>query len=151
MIVVDTNVLIYFVLPGAHTRHVDMLVEKDPEWAAPTLWRREFMNALFGLIRARGTSPKNAATAWDAACKRMSGHEYDITSSELLTYATSTGLTAYDAEFAFLAEALGVSLVTYDKQVLRDCPRIAVTPETFCAPTRPARPGGGRQPPPREK
>ena len=46
MIVVDTNIVAYLYLPGEHTAAVERLLERDPEWAAPILWRSEFRNIL---------------------------------------------------------------------------------------------------------
>ena len=39
MIVVDTNVLAYAVLPGERSAAVRALAERDPHWLAPPLWR----------------------------------------------------------------------------------------------------------------
>lgn len=44
MIVVDSNVLAYLYLPGEHTAAAERLLEREPEWAAPVLWRSEFRN-----------------------------------------------------------------------------------------------------------
>jgi hypothetical protein len=42
MIVVDTNVIAYFWLPGVYTACAERALKKDNEWAAPILWRSEF-------------------------------------------------------------------------------------------------------------
>jgi len=42
MIVVDSNVLAHFYLPGKYTTAAEALFEHNPDWAAPVLWRREF-------------------------------------------------------------------------------------------------------------
>jgi len=48
MIVVDTNVIAYFWLPGEYTTFAERALNKDNEWAAPILWRSEFRNILPG-------------------------------------------------------------------------------------------------------
>ena len=61
MIVVDTNVLAYLYLPGEYTIAAESLLEQDPEWAAPILWRSEFRNILAGY-------PRRKSLTFDQAC-----------------------------------------------------------------------------------
>lgn len=42
MIVADTNILAYFYLPCELTASAEKLLQQEPEWAAPILWRSEF-------------------------------------------------------------------------------------------------------------
>lgn len=53
MIVVDTNVLAYFLLPCEFSRQAEGLFERDPDWAAPILWRSEFETSLRAICDAR--------------------------------------------------------------------------------------------------
>ncbi len=62
MIVVDSNVLAYLYLPGSFTEAAEKLLEQDPEWHAPILWRSEYRNILAGYMR-RGTLPFEQACA----------------------------------------------------------------------------------------
>ena len=48
MIVVDSNVLAYLYLPGEVTAAAEALLERDPDWQEPVLWRGEFRNILAG-------------------------------------------------------------------------------------------------------
>ena len=62
MIVVDTNVVAYLLLPGPHTALADDLLIEQPEWAAPPLWRSEWRNVLAGYLR-RGVLDLDQALA----------------------------------------------------------------------------------------
>ena len=126
MIVVDTNVLAYLYLPGEHTARAEALLERDPDWAAPVLWRSELRNVLIGYVR-RGTLRLDTARAIQAEAEGlMSGNEHDVASPTVLELAHDTGCSAYDCEFAAVAIALGVKLVTMDAQMLRAFPGSAV-------------------------
>ena len=46
MIVADTNIISYLLLPTTYSDSADTLYKKDPDWVAPTLWKSEFRNVL---------------------------------------------------------------------------------------------------------
>jgi predicted nucleic acid-binding protein len=68
VIVVDTNVLVYLVLPGEHTEHAERVLHRDPVWTAPLLWRSEFRNVLAVYMRQGRLSldhhDANSVTNW---------------------------------------------------------------------------------------
>ena len=51
MIVVDTNVIAYLLIPGDRTAAADEIYRRDPNWVAPTLWRHELINVLCLYVR----------------------------------------------------------------------------------------------------
>ena len=53
MIVVDTNILAYLLLPYEFSPQADALFKRDPDWVAPILWRSEFRNLLAGYVRRK--------------------------------------------------------------------------------------------------
>jgi predicted nucleic acid-binding protein len=126
VIVVDSNVLAYLYLPCEYTSAAEALLERDPDWAAPMLWRSELRNVLLGYIR-RGQLTLAQTTAIQAEAEDlMRGAEYEVDSRSVFELAEKTDCSAYDCEFVALAMSLGTRLVTMDGRVLRAFPESAV-------------------------
>lgn len=126
MIVVDTNVLAYLYLPGEHTAQAEALLERDPQWAAPVLWRSEFRNILAGYIRRSTLTFEQARDIQAEAENLLSGAEHDVDSQRVLELVRDSDCSAYDCEFVALAMKLGVALVTMDAKLLRAFPERAL-------------------------
>ena len=126
MIVVDVNVIAPLYLPGDQTCAAEALRRNDPGWAAPVLWRSEFRNILAGYVRRGGITLDQAVRIQSRAEDLISGNEYDVDSTQVLTLVGESECTAYDCEYVALAVTLGAKLVTRDEQVLRSFPRVAV-------------------------
>ncbi len=126
MIVVDSNVLAYLYLPGEYTAVAEALMEHDPDWAAPVLWRSEFRNILAGYIRRGKLTFEQANALQGEAEDLLSGAEYEVDSRSVLELVRDSECSAYDCEFVALAMKLGTKLVTMDGKVLRSFPSIAV-------------------------
>lgn len=122
MIVVDTNVVAYLYLPGAHTAAAEALLEADPEWCAPLLWRSEFRNILAGYLRRGALSPAQALALQREAEALLDGAEFTVDSADVLQLVQDSDCSAYDCEFAALANRLGVQLATMDAKLLRAFP-----------------------------
>lgn len=125
MIVVDTNVIAYLLLPGVATRAAEQLVRQDAEWSAPLLWRSEFRNVLAGYLRRRLLDLETAIRIADGAAELLRGREFAVGSAEVLEAVAASSCSAYDCEFVVLARELGVPLVTTDRRILRDFPLVA--------------------------
>lgn len=126
MIVVDTNILAYLYLPGEFTQDAEALLAREPEWAAPPLWRSEFRNILAGYLRRGMLSFEQACSLQAEAEALMDGSEFDVPSREVLELVRDSECSAYDCEFVALAARLDASLVTMDKKVLKAFPKRAV-------------------------
>ena len=126
MIVVDTNIIAYLYLPGDFTARAEGLLENDPEWAAPVLWRSEFRNILAGYMRRKSLHYEVARNLLREAESLMAGAEYEVDSSRVLELVRDSDCSAYDCEFVALAMSLGVTLVTMDTKLLRAFPNVAV-------------------------
>ena len=133
MIVADTNVITYLLLQGDSTPEAERAFQRDPEWAAPLLWRSEFRNVLAHYIRLRRLSLSQALQLAEQAELLMSGREFSVASPEILTLASDSRCSAYDCEFVALARQLGVSLVTSDQAILEAFAETAVSLEAFGA------------------
>ena len=131
MIVVDSNMVCFYALPGVRTPAADRLRTRDPHWCVPLLWRSEFRNVVVGLVR-RGAIDLVAAQELVALTEAMlQESEFAVDSAAVLARATESGCTAYDCEYVVLAEDLGVPLVTSERQLLAAFPARAVAPERY--------------------
>ncbi len=131
MIVADTNLIGYLFLESEHSALAEQALRRDPEWAAPLLWRSELRNVLALQARRGGLSLAASQQIMDAALDLMAGREYGVDSRQVLQLAASSGCSAYDCEFVAVAQDLGVPLVTGDRQVLRAFPQVAVSLARF--------------------
>ena len=133
MIVVDTNLIGYLFLTSDRSEQAERALRKDPEWAAPLLWRSELRNVLSQYVRRSLLELDDAQRIMNVATDILSGREYPVSSEQVLRLAAGSGCSAYDCEFVALARDLGVVLVTVDRQVLQAFPEIAVGLDAFCA------------------
>jgi len=131
VIVVDANVLAYTVLPGEQTEAALRALEKDPEWVAPPLWRSEVRNVLANTMRLRGLSLEDAVTAFRHAGRLVLDAPAPADTHQVLALTQRTQASAYDCEYAALAESLGLAFVTGDRRLAKRIPDIAVTLADF--------------------
>ena len=124
MIVVDSNVVAYLYLPGEYTTAAEALLESDPHWAAPILWRSEFRNILAGYLRRGNLTFQQAHDLQREAEDLLRGAEYEVDSLSVLELVRDSECSAYDCEFVALAMKLGTKLVTMDGKLLRAFPGI---------------------------
>mgnify|MGYP001308184522 CR=1 FL=1 len=124
MIVADTNLIVGLCAkdPLAVSVHA-----KDSDWIAPVLWQSEMRNALLGYIRAGKIGIQTANEMFQTAGKAVQSLESSTAS--VLRVAEAYGLTAYDAEFAALAERMSIPLVSADEDLTK--PGLAVHPKQF--------------------
>ena len=131
MIVVDSNVICYYSIPGARTALADRLRAQDSQWCVPPLWRSEFRNVLLGQVRRVSMHLSHAHELVELTEVMLRETEFAVDSRAVLSRAMESGCTAYDCEYVVLAEDLGVQLVTGDKQVLAAFPDRAVALEDY--------------------
>ena len=124
MIVVDTNVVAYLLLPGPQTAAAEALLEAQPTWAAPPLWRSEWRNVLVGYWRRGSLTLEQVIALQEQAETLVIGHEEPVLSEAVLRLAASSGCSAYDCEFVAAAQQLDAPLVTADRALLKAFPSL---------------------------
>ena len=127
MIVVDTNILLYLYVPGSHTGDCIRLLERDPEWASPSLWRSEFCNTLLLYLRKELITQAFAVEAVEAAGLLIAHREYVPASASVIDLAMQSKCTYYDCEFVAVARSRSTTLVTQDRALLKAFPDDAMS------------------------
>ena len=127
MIVVDSNVVAYLYLPGEHTAKAEALLERDPDWAVPILWRSELRNILAGYLRRKTLTFDQTCSIQSEAEDLLAGSEFEVDSRAILELVRDSDCSAYDCEFIALANKLQVRLVTMDARLLKAFPKRAIS------------------------
>lgn len=125
MIVVDTNVVAYLLLPGPHTDAAEALLMEQPAWAAPPLWRSEWRNVLIGYLRRGQLGLDQVLALQQQAEDLVIRHEESVASDAVLRLAARSGCSAYDCEFVAAAQQLNVPLITADRALRNAFPDLA--------------------------
>jgi len=132
MIVADTNLVSYLLIPGEFTELVKAVLKRDKEWIAPPLWYHELLNVIATSVRANliPLADGELMLAEAPIYIRSYAHERP---SDVLRLSVETKIATYDCEFVVLARRLKLRLVTKDKALLRAFPDVAVSIEDFAS------------------
>ena len=133
MIVADTNIITYLLLPSSYSDDLDALYRAEPDWAVPTLWRSEFRNVLALYLRKEIITLEQAVRLVQNADSVVAHNEFTVSSTDVLTLVDQSNCSAYDCEFVALAHTLETKLITQDKKILREFPETAVSVSDFLA------------------
>ncbi|MFC1661597.1 type II toxin-antitoxin system VapC family toxin [Gemmatimonadota bacterium] len=125
MIVVDTNVMVYLLTGSTRGEDAARLLAHDPEWAAPPILLSELRNVLVGLVRRGHIGVSDAVGICEDAQAVLGERVVSVPATPVLTTATESTMSAYDAEFVVLARRLAVPLVTADRTILLGAPDVA--------------------------
>jgi len=125
VIVVDVNVLAYLLIPGKFTEAAEQLLEEDPAWVVPRLWRSELRNILANYLRVNQMDLADAALIFQRAAELVGAEEYEVETADVLRLSKESKCSAYDCEYVALAEFLDLMLVTADGKLAKAFPRRA--------------------------
>jgi len=131
LIVVDTNLLVYAVLPGEGTAMALRVAARDADWVAPPLWRHELANVLATWMRVRDLTLADAVDVFAEAERLVVDAELTPGLERKLDLAARGKVSAYDAEFVALAQELDLRLVTADRRLARAFPKSVLLVEDF--------------------
>lgn len=126
MIVVDTNVMVYLLTGSGPADRAALLLDDDPEWAAPPVLLSELRNVMVGLLRRAEIQPWDALDICEDAEAVLGDRVAPVPSGPVLEAAMEGSMSAYDAEFVVLARRLGVPLVSADQAIIQGAPDVAV-------------------------
>ncbi len=133
MIVVDTNIIAYLYISGDKSSQAEQLLTFDSLWNAPILWRSEFRSVLSQYLRKGILSLDDILMIIQQAEKLLDDNEYKVSSAHIMQLINSSSCSAYDCEFVALAQYLDIPLITADKKILREFPKVAKSLDTYLA------------------
>ena len=133
MIVADTNLVVHLLIEDEKSDLARAVWSKDSDWMLPAFWSSEFLNVLTTSVRHGVLTLGDAHATWQLAVVLFDDSEIQPAGDDVLEMAAERKLSAYDAQFAVTAADLGVSLVTFDRDLQKRCPNIASAPERFAA------------------
>jgi predicted nucleic acid-binding protein len=131
VIVADTNLIAYLLIEGPFTSDAEAILDAEPEWGAPALWRSELANVLWLYVRNGSVGIERASRHFRRAVELIGGNELPVDHVEVLRLAGSSGCSTYDCEFVLTARNAGVPLVTADRKILSAFPRLAISIQDF--------------------
>jgi len=135
MIIADTNIISYLLLPTSYTDSVENLYKIDPDWSAPILWKSEFRNVMALYLRKKIITLEKAMQLQETAESIIIQNEYDVSSSQVLTLIDESNCSSYDCEFVALAHHFDTKLITLDKKILNEFPSTAISVSDFLSPS----------------
>ena len=142
-VVVDTNVVAYYWIPGPFTEQAVVLRGATEDWFVPKLWRSEFCSVLAGFLRGGRLGPDHAKALAAAAQADLVDCEREVAASAVIDLVVASRLPAYDCEFVALAQSMGAPLVTEDAEIHREFPDVAVSMAELALQERPWSPAPG--------
>jgi len=130
MIVVDTNVIAYLFITGDYTDQATRLLNTDPFWISPPLWKSEFRNVL-ALYMRKGHLNLNKAQKLMEESEKFIQSDYEINSEDVLQLVSVSSCSAYDCEFISLAKSFNNKLHITDKKLISEFPDLTISLKLF--------------------
>ena len=134
LIVVDTNIIAYLLIQGEQTPKAQLLLNRMPEWSAPSFWRIEFLNVLMNYSHYQKLPPMDVRRIWKASFRLSHLREESVEADQALDLAIKYKISGYDALFVSLAQSLQTVCLTQDKALRKAVPHLTASMDDFLKP-----------------
>lgn len=128
MIVVDSQLIAYLLLPGEHTGLAEQLYRSNPHWIAPQNWKLEFLDILRRYEEEAKSGILNTHQVLIHAEKLMEKGTYDVGLDRALSMSRRLKSTITAGFYMALAEDQNTKFYTFRKEFLYASPALAVDP-----------------------
>ncbi|MBU2644892.1 type II toxin-antitoxin system VapC family toxin [bacterium] len=126
MIVVDTNIISYLLIPNEkYNQSATDLLEKDTSWIAPYLWHYEFLSVLALYLRKSVIDVNQSRELYKKACEIVESRKLSD-AADVLNLTAECSLSAYDCSYVALAKETRLPLITEDKKILSEFSEVAL-------------------------
>jgi predicted nucleic acid-binding protein len=133
VIVVDTNVVAYFLINGRFTKDAEAVRSRDNDWRVPGLFVHEWLNVMAIHIQAGIFQRDQAVRLFRKGVSLVRLETAAPDPVNVLNLCIASRCTGYDCEFVALANDAAVPLVTADGPVLTAFPQTAISMQQFAA------------------
>lgn len=131
MIIADTCLIVHLFNKTSLTPIAQKILEKDPHWFFPPLWREEYANVLSKLARKESRTIDNTISHFNYTLDELKNCEISIETENALRISIEYKISVYDAHFVALAIDSNALLVTEDKEILKNCSSLAISLQNF--------------------
>lgn len=133
MIVADANAVVALVIPHEESTLSELLQRSHPNWVAPPLILSELRSVFAKLVRTGRQTPDEALALLSLAAEALDAVTFEPDPHRVFQLVAASRCSSYDCEYVAVAEELGCALATFDREVLRAFPAIAVHPRELVA------------------
>ncbi|MES2272576.1 MAG: type II toxin-antitoxin system VapC family toxin [Chlamydiota bacterium] len=131
MIVADTCLIFHLFNETLLTLSAQEIFAKDPYWIMPSLWKEEYANILSKLARKEFRQLDEVIHHFNYTVEGLKNCERSIEAQKALKISIESKISVYDAHFIALAMDFDTVVVTEDKEILKNCPDLAISLHGF--------------------
>ena len=131
MIVADTCLVVHLFNETLLTDVAQKIQKKDAAWILPPLWQEEYANVISKLARKESRNINEVIKHYSYVLDELRSSEIAVDNRKALKISIEHKISVYDAHFVALALDFDVTLVTEDKEVLKNCKTIACSMHDF--------------------
>lgn len=132
LIVADTCILVNLFNQTPLTKHAERVLDIDPQWMIPELWREEYANVICKLAQKEHRSIADVVGHYKYVLEELKDFERMVDPADALKFAFQQKISVYDAHFVVLAVELNTKVITEDLEILKKCPKYALSMKEFC-------------------